>query len=111
VRDLTVGVHAGVGATRALEAHPLPREPAERFFERGLHGPGGILLGLPAVEARADVRDHGAVAHRGRHDTFGRAPPAAALGNTGPDRLAVPMRMDGRVYVVGPAIEAGAAQP
>ena len=53
--DLTQGVHAGIGAPGAHQAHRLGSNAAEGSLGGFLHAADTGLLGLPAGEWRAVV--------------------------------------------------------
>ena len=59
MRHLTMRVHAGVRAARAMHTHVLPRDLEQGGFKRALNRRRGLglFLYLPAAVARAHVGD------------------------------------------------------
>ena len=64
MRDLSLGVHAGVGASSAVHAHVLAAQRLRRLLEHALHRQVA-LLHLPAAERRAVILDGELVARHG----------------------------------------------
>src|SRR6185437_15454719 len=56
VGNLSEGVHAGIGAARAVDANRLAADRLDRCLQRALHR-GAIVLDLPAAIRRAVIFD------------------------------------------------------
>ena len=62
VRCLAVGVHAGVGATRAVQSDGLAEQIRSSFFDDLLHAQS-VVLSLPASVGRAAIGESQSVVH------------------------------------------------
>src|SRR4051794_21377843 len=56
MRDLSQGMHPGIGTPRAMDANRLAADRLDGIFQRALHR-GAIVLQLPAAERTAVIFD------------------------------------------------------
>jgi hypothetical protein len=72
VGDLTLGVHAGIGAGGAVDGDGMIDDLAGGDFNDALDGADGFGLALPAAEHGAVIGDGEFVAFHGKHKNWGR---------------------------------------